>query len=490
MIAPIVLFVYNRPEHTHKTLEALVANDLADQSELFIYADGPKPSATPEALQKIAEVRQVIREKRWCKQVHIIESATNRGLADSIVSGVTEVVNRYGKIIVLEDDIVTSTGFLRYMNDALNLYENEERVMHISGYMFPVMGQLPQFFFIVPSHCWGWATWANSWKHFNGNAAFLISKVDELQLKEKLDIEGSFGYYKQLKDNANGSLKTWAVLWYTSIFLKDGLSLHPFPSLVNNIGFDGSGVNSGTKGKYYQWTVLANKIDIKKTAIVEHTLARRRLREYSLFLKQAETDRKENDSGRNKTVDFLKLTWFRIAKFNKALQEKVAFIAIKSDKRVSISKTVKIKKNVQVEIRFGGSIEIDIDTELLDYVSIFSYGGKIKIGKRCSINPFTIIYGHGDTTIGDNVLIAGHCMIIPNNHIFNSTDIPISKQGNTSYGIFIEDDVWIGHGCSILDGVIIGKGAIVAAGSVVNRDIPPYTIYGGVPAKFIKNRSE
>lgn len=155
---------------------------------------------------------------------------------------------------------------------------------------------------------------------------------------------------------------------------------------------------------------------------------------------------------------------------------------------ISIAKSVRIAPGAKAETRFGGAISIGEDTELLDGVLVISYGGNIEIGRNCSINPYTIIYGHGGVKIGDNVLIAGHCMIIPNNHNFSSKEVPIISQGNSAKGIIIEDDVWIGHGCSILDGVTVGKGAVVAAGSVVNRSVPPYTVVGGIPAVKIKDR--
>lgn len=138
----------------------------------------------------------------------------------------------------------------------------------------------------------------------------------------------------------------------------------------------------------------------------------------------------------------------------------------------------------------GGEIVIGSENEILNGCLLMTYGGSIKIGSNCSINPYTVLYGHGKgLVIGNNVLIAGHCLIIPANHVFSRTDIPINKQGTQSNGIVIEDDVWIGAGCQILDGVTIGKGAIVAAGSVVNKPVEAYTIVGGVPAKFINKRS-
>jgi acetyltransferase-like isoleucine patch superfamily enzyme len=161
---------------------------------------------------------------------------------------------------------------------------------------------------------------------------------------------------------------------------------------------------------------------------------------------------------------------------------------LRNNAGVKIANNVRVLKSALVEIRFGGSIEIDENTEVLDGVMILTYGGAIKIGKRSSINAQTILYGHGGLTIGNDVLIAGHCMVIPSNHNFADKNKTIMSQGNTSKGITIEDDVWIAHGCSILDGVTIGRGAIIAAGSVVNKDVPANCIYGGVPAKFLKNR--
>ncbi len=153
-----------------------------------------------------------------------------------------------------------------------------------------------------------------------------------------------------------------------------------------------------------------------------------------------------------------------------------------------IHPSVKIYPNVVLNSEYGGTITIGEKSELLYGVILMTYGGTIKIGNKCSINPYTVLYGHGNLTIGNNVLIAGHTLIIPANHNFTDKNKTINMQGLTMKGITIEDDVWIGSGCRILDGVTIGKGAIVAAGAVVNKNVECYSIVGGVPAKFIKNR--
>ncbi|WP_293685908.1 acyltransferase [Spirosoma sp. 48-14] len=154
---------------------------------------------------------------------------------------------------------------------------------------------------------------------------------------------------------------------------------------------------------------------------------------------------------------------------------------------IQIQKKAFLDKSINISNIRGGTVEIDSYTEVLFGVCLMAYGGKIKIGKYCSINPYTIIYGHGQgVTIGDNVLIAGHCMIIPANHEFKNKNIPINQQGMKSKGIIIENNVWIGAGCVILDGVHIGQGSVIAAGSIVNKSVDCFSMYGGVPARLIK----
>lgn len=182
----------------------------------------------------------------------------------------------------------------------------------------------------------------------------------------------------------------------------------------------------------------------------------------------------------------------RVAKFFLLLEkwrERLYYWKIQTNNNIAIDKTTRILPSVIIDTYKGGIISIGKNTEILHGVVIKTYGGSITIGNECSINPYTIIYGHGNTTIGNNVLIAGGCMLIPSNHNFSRIDIPINTQGEKSIGIVIEDDVWIGHGCSILDGVRIEKGSIVGAGSVVTHHVESYSIVAGVPARLVKKRS-
>lgn len=281
MLAPIVLFVYNRPWHTGQTLNALFENELADQSVLYIYADGPKEDPTDDQLKKIDEVRQVIRSRKWCKEIHIIESEKNKGLADSIISGVTEIVNQYGKVIVLEDDIVTSKGFLKYMNAALELYENEEKVMSVAGFMFPINSlNLPPTFFYAANSCWGWGTWKRAWIKYNNDALDIYLKL----INKKIDW-GKFNAFQgnefkeQLLANIEKSLNTWAVKWHSIIHLYDATVLHPKKSLVRNIGFDGSGINCQSNS-IKQEIQLAKTIVVNKEEVIENYLVNNELKKY------------------------------------------------------------------------------------------------------------------------------------------------------------------------------------------------------------------
>jgi hypothetical protein len=242
-LAPIVLFVYNRPEHTRKTLEALRLNDLASESILYIYADGAKQKASNKQLEDVAATRKVIKEQLWCGAVHVIESKVNRGLAVSITEGVSEVVERYGRVIVLEDDIVTSKGFLVYMNDALSYYEMEDKVMHISGYFPPIKKISQKFFFYNQTSCWGWATWSSSWRHYNPNATKLYYQIITENRTKEFNLNDSYPFLEHLENNISGLWSTWAVKWHASVFLLNGLCLHPNRSYTENIGFDGSGVH-------------------------------------------------------------------------------------------------------------------------------------------------------------------------------------------------------------------------------------------------------
>ncbi|PST84023.1 sugar transferase [Pedobacter yulinensis] len=245
--APIALFVYNRPKHTARTLKFLRQNALAEESKLFIFSDGPKD---PSDEQSVAAVREVVKNAEGFRSVRIIERKENMGLANSVIAGVTELCDKYGQVIVFEDDLVTSPHTLLYFNEALNRYRQTEKVMHIGAYMYPLNSPgLPETFFYRAATSWGWATWKRAWDQFEPDIDKLIAQFDASK-RRAFSIEQTMNFWKQMKAFKRGRNNSWAIRWYASVFLRGGLTLNPSQSLVNNIGHDGSGIHSGINDIY------------------------------------------------------------------------------------------------------------------------------------------------------------------------------------------------------------------------------------------------
>ncbi|MEJ2883716.1 sugar transferase [Pedobacter sp. GR22-6] len=245
--APIALFVYNRPQHTARTLKFLQQNELASESRLFVFSDGAR-SAEDEV--NVLEVREILKNIEGFKSVEIIARSENMGLANSIIAGVGKLTATYGQVIVFEDDLISSPYTLTYFNEALKRYRNEEKVMHIGAYMYNLKDAgLPQSFFYRAATSWGWATWERAWRHFEPDIDSLMAQFDKAK-KTAFSIDHSMNFWKQMQDFKAGRNNSWAIRWYASIFLKAGLTLNPGQSLINNIGHDGSGIHSGINDIY------------------------------------------------------------------------------------------------------------------------------------------------------------------------------------------------------------------------------------------------
>ncbi len=247
-LAPVVLFTYNRPQHTESTLKALMACELAAESNLIIYSDGAKRESDWE---KVNETRKLIQNFTAFKSIEIIESDRNKGLAKSVIEGVSEVIKKYGKVIVLEDDLVVSPTFLAYMNHYLDEYEKEEKVISIHGYVYPIKANSNAPFFIQGADCWAWATWKRGWALFDPDAQKLYEAISkDKELADRFDFGGSYPYLKMLKDQMEGKVDSWAIRWYASAFLNNKLTLYPSSTLVRNIGMDGSGTHVAKTDKF------------------------------------------------------------------------------------------------------------------------------------------------------------------------------------------------------------------------------------------------
>lgn len=276
MPAPIALFVYNRSWHTRCTVETLQGNLLAQESELFIF--GEKPGNKP--CKEIEDVRTFIREIKGFKSVTIIERESGFGLDSAIIAGVTELINHYGTVIVLEDDIVTSPYFLKYMNDALELYKDNPDVMHIGGFMFPIVAEdLPETFFCRCSFIWGWGTWKRAWANFNPDLCQSIPAFD-LKSISRFNLDGAFDYWAMLQDQRKRyGRNTWDILWYLTIFLHEGNCLFPSHSMTNNIGRDGSGSHKEFSDRF-NVTVWGKPIAYFEKSIRENGSAVRKIEKF------------------------------------------------------------------------------------------------------------------------------------------------------------------------------------------------------------------
>jgi glycosyltransferase involved in cell wall biosynthesis len=241
-LAPIALFTYNRPIHTRKTIEALQKNKLANQSDLIIFSDGPNESISG---QLVEDVRNYLKSIQHFKSVRIVEREKNYGLSFNIMEGVQQIISEYGKVIVLEDDLETSPFFLDYMNEGLYLYQNDENVISIMGYLYPMDKKLPETFFIRGADCLGWATWKRGWDLFQPDGKVLLKKLIESKQTNEFEFEGSYPFMQMLMDQIAGKTNSWAIRWHASAFLANKFTLYPGKSLLSNIGADGSGTNNG-----------------------------------------------------------------------------------------------------------------------------------------------------------------------------------------------------------------------------------------------------
>jgi len=276
MLAPIALFTYNRLDHTRRTVEALARNELASESSLFVVSDGPKSS---EDAIKVEAVRRYVRSITGFKSIELVCHPRNLGLAHSIIGGVTSLCGRHRRLIVVEDDLETSPFFLRYMNEALDLYNDTPEVISVHGYMYPVSEPLPETFFIRGADCWGWATWQRGWNFFEPDGARLLTELQSRKLMAEFDFDDSAGYTTMLRQQIAGANNSWAIRWYASAFLAGKLTLYPGRSLVRNIGMDASGTHCGHSTEF-DVEFGSRSLTLNKLAPIEYGPARIAIRDF------------------------------------------------------------------------------------------------------------------------------------------------------------------------------------------------------------------
>jgi hypothetical protein len=266
LYSPVAFFVYKRPAHTIRVLEKLANNMLANQSDLIVFSDAAKEKEDRDAVD---EVRKIVKKAKGFKSVEVIERSQNKGLADSIIDGVSEIMNKHKKIIVLEDDLLTSPFFLKYMNAALDLYEEETEVISIHGYLYPLQGMVPNTFFIKGADCWGWGTWQRGWNLFERDSSKLLTEIKKRNLIHDFDMDGWVNNVRMLKKQNKGKINSWAIRWHASAYLQNKLTLYPGKSLIKNIGFDISATHT-TDNNYFGVNLSFEPINIQKIPPLEN----------------------------------------------------------------------------------------------------------------------------------------------------------------------------------------------------------------------------
>lgn len=298
-LAPIALFAYNRPQHLRRTVEALAANPLAAESELFVFLDGPR---NEDDRTLGGEIREYVSSIDAFQSVSLIEQDRNIGLAASIIGGVSRMFERHEVVIVVEDDILTSPFFLRYMNEALRAYRDDEAVASVHGFVYEIKG-LPETFFLRGADCWGWATWRRAWRVFDSDGARLLQELKDRDLIDEFDLHRAMPYTQMLLDQIEGRNNSWAIRWHASAFLKGMMTLHPGRSLIRNIGLDGSGTHCQDVPAHLDVMAASSPVRVDRIPLMENQSAKAKIIE---FLQNQATPQIEADSLISRVFRFLR----------------------------------------------------------------------------------------------------------------------------------------------------------------------------------------
>lgn len=282
--APVVLFLYNRPKHTKITLDALKANPLASNTDLYIFIDGPK---TLEQRKNVEEVYNIASNTAGFRKIKIVRSHINKGLSNSVINGVTDIINQYGKVIVLEDDLISSSYFLEYMNNSLNLYENNTKIWSISGYTprnINSKGEYDKDIYLSVRGCsWGWGTWKNRWELIDWEVKDYVNSKNKQKIRREFN-KGGNDLSFMLEDQINGRIDSWAIRWVYNQFKHSSYTVYPIKSMITNIGLDFSGTHSSNNQKYYS-PLFNERIELKPDIQLNDILLKEFKSFYDLTLK-------------------------------------------------------------------------------------------------------------------------------------------------------------------------------------------------------------
>ena len=281
--APIVLFCYKRLHHLERTLSSLAQNTLAGSSTLYIYADGAKRNAKNPIQEQaeVAAVRKLIKQERWqqsFRKVSLVETMENQGLASAVIRGVSEVVQQHSRVIVLEDDVLVNPYFLEFMNEALDIYRDEEKIGSVRAQAFD-LPDMPELFFAQMNGDFAWGTWQRAWQKVSFDGKKLLQDLKQRKLTRQFDYENHYPYTQMLRDQVAGRNSSWGVRFYASLFLQGILTLYPGKALAVHIGYD-----NGTHFDRQAWspldgTLFPDKIPVHKMAVLESKVAREKMKQ-------------------------------------------------------------------------------------------------------------------------------------------------------------------------------------------------------------------
>ena len=280
MAAPIALFCYKRLDHLKKVVDALKKNTLSSSSDLFVFSDGARSEIE---LQNINAIREYIKTIKGFKSIEIVERKENLGLARSIKKGITEVLRFFDKIIAIEDDILVSQYFLQFINDALDIYANDEAVWGAAGYLYPIKAKINETVLLRMTSAWGFGIFKRAWNKISFNPKELLEMIEKKSLQNNLDFNDSIGFSGMLKNQVNNRIDSWAICLEVSSFLQESLFLYPKKSLVANIGHDGTGTHCKRKTSIFDCEIYQNLIIVKKNDIQENLKIRKKI---ELFFKR------------------------------------------------------------------------------------------------------------------------------------------------------------------------------------------------------------
>jgi Glycosyl transferase family 2 len=242
--SPIAIFGFNRPIHLENCIQSLLKNPEFLDSQVHIFIDGPRSSSERNLVNQTVDSVKFLESR---KNVKFHLSKKNLGLANSIIGGVTAILEESETVIVLEDDLEVSPKFLKYMNEALSKYSECSVIASISGYSYPLFPKPSSSFFLRGAESWGWATWKTRWCYFEPDAAMLAAEIRSKNLVSEFNLQDRYGYFEMLEDQSRGRNDSWAIRWHALCFLNNWLTLYPAESLVLNRGEDGTGTHAGKR---------------------------------------------------------------------------------------------------------------------------------------------------------------------------------------------------------------------------------------------------